>query len=442
MNWTSDHSDLAERIATIDPAELHEAVVNSAIEALRSGAPCVALDGLEYWRMGDAMKGFTNKAFRRQADLEARLISAREDYDRARKNANTAVSPVVRDDFVRDAEAQRAEIDSLEARLVDDAERGDGPPSTFEDFDSDCDFLAHALAAILAFGERCPREVTEALDRVLEFTNFTSFPGEDPPVVRVEFCLLLPADGRVARFGPISCVVRNRAYRNTLRHNGASTRARALLTADLGKASGANSIAPPHQAAEEVMRQLMSQGWTRRAARTLVCSGVPALYAVAAAELWDVELPEGMDPAYVELVRATYGNPDFEWNPHRHSSDCSSRQDLVDAVVASGGAIDIPELEERLGATRAVSSRLNSLSRPQDLGGAPVWLPCLERTGNWVRQGAKAGRGLRTILCPHCGGSATKAVRTPETPDCVICPTCRRMPSPGSPVFSADYLDL
>lgn len=441
MSWTSDNGPLAERVATIDPTELHEAVVSSAIEALQTGATCVALDGLEYWRVGDAMKGYTNTAFRRQADMEGRLVSARQDYDRARQNANTAVSPAVRDDFVRDAEAQRAEIDVLEDSLAADADGDDGPMSTFEDFDSDCDFLAHALAGIVTFGEHCPREVVEALDRVLEFTNFEPLPEEDPPMVRLEFCLLLPADGRVARFGPISCLVRNHAYRNTLRNSGASARARALLTRGPGPTTKANPNALPHVAVNEAMQQLVGHGWTRRAARTLVCSGVPALYAIAATELWDVELPLDLDSAYVDLVRATYGNPEFAWNPHRHAVDCAHRQTVVDTVV-SNGATSLPALEQQLSETSIDANRLSIFSRPQDLGGAPVWLPCLERTGNWTRQAAKAGRGLQAIPCPHCGGFAAKVVRTPETPACVICPTCRRMPSADSPIFPAEYLEL
>ncbi|MGA1077035.1 MAG: hypothetical protein ACO307_18200, partial [Ilumatobacteraceae bacterium] len=48
-------------------------------------------------------------------------------------------------------------------------------------------------------------------------------------------------------------------------------------------------------------------------------------------------------------------------------------------------------------------------------------------------------RSLRLRSCPHCGGHASHVVRAPEVLACVLCPTCRRAPTPDSPVHPDDY---
>ena len=48
-------------------------------------------------------------------------------------------------------------------------------------------------------------------------------------------------------------------------------------------------------------------------------------------------------------------------------------------------------------------------------------------------------RALRLRSCPHCGGHASHVVRAPEVLACVLCPTCRRAPTPHSPVHPDDY---
>ncbi len=442
MATTSDTGRLAERVASIDPAEFHGAVQAAAVAALRDGAPVELLDGVEFWRMSDLNARVTDTRGRRIAMLGEELADARRAYDQARRNANSTTNEKLRADYLADSEREADRITALEADLAS-AEAQPDSAATPDAFDSDCDFLAHALAGLTVHGEHAPAEYVDALSRVIEFDAFTPIHTTDPPQVEVTFHLLLPADGRVARFGPITCRVQNRAYRNTLRDNGETQRARALMHQRLRQEGHADLDAAPHRAVDSLRDLLVTQlGWTRHAARTLATSGVGALYDIAAHLLWGDPLPAGLDPAYVELVTTTYQDPGFRWNPHRHALDCTLRQTAVDAVVAAGGHLGFTELETALTNTTVDDVRITVFSRDQTIGNGPTWHPCLERRGDWIQQHPKSGRSLAAATCPHCNGFASRVVRTPETPADLLCPTCHRMPTTDSPTYPDTYLTL
>lgn len=442
MARSTDTGRLTERIASVAPAELHRELVAAAVAALRDGAPVELLDGLQYWRASDLTHQITDTRARRLAALEVDLVAARAAYRQARANANTTRNERLRSDYLADAEREAERIDQLEADLAAERDRP-ADRSEPESFDSDCDFLAHALAGLVHHGEHAPRELADALSTVVQFSAFRPVHTTDPPQLEVEFCLLLPADGRVARFGPITCRITNRAYRNTLRDTGDTQRLRAWLAHRHVAAGHQHLDTAPHRAVQFLAEQLESvAGWTQLAARTLARSGLEPLYAIATHLLWGDSVPDDLDPGYVELVTSTYGSADFGWNRRHHALDCSLRQRCVDAAVAAGGHIACVDLEAALADTKVDAVRITVYSRPQTLGGAPTWEPCLERHGDWIQQHPKSGRSLSAIACPHCGGWASRVVRTPETPACLLCPACRRMPTADSPVFPDPYLRL
>lgn len=310
---------------------------------------------------------------------------------------------------------------------------------TSEPFGSECDYLAHALAAIIRHGEYVPADVPDALAQIIEFSAFRAINHTDKPLLEVEFYLLLPADGRVARFGPITCQIPNRAYRKTLRDNGDTDLARALLADKLGL----DGHAAGHRATHALTRLLQAEaGWTQLAARLLATSGLTVLHQVAGNILWGDPLPSDIDPGFAELVVSTYSDRTLSWNPRGHASDCQPRQLCVDHLVANGGTMRYLDLEAAVAGTKVDDLRITIYSRDQQCGNAPVWRPCMLRLGDWVQQHPKAGRSLAAVPCPHCGGYASRVVRTPETPACLLCPDCRRMPVDGSPVFPDLYLRL
>jgi hypothetical protein len=236
--------------------------------------------------------------------------------------------------------------------------------------------------------------------------------------------------------------VTNRAYRKTLRDSGDTQRVRAWLQERMG-ATDEDLGAGAHRAVQVLTDQLHTvAGWSKLAAGTLARSGVAPLYAIAAHLLWEESLPDDLDPVYVDLVERNYSSAQFSWNGRHHALDCSLRQRCVDAVLTAGGELRMDELEAALADTKVEATRITIFSRPQQLGCAPPWEPCLERRGSWIRQRPKRARSLAAVPCPHCGGYASRVVRTPETPACLLCPTCRRMPTAASPVFPEVYLRL
>lgn len=442
MARSTDTGRLTECIASIAPAELHRELVAAAVAALRDGAPLELLDGLQYWRAANLTHQITDTRARRIATLEEDLAAAQAAYRQARANANTTRNERLRGDYFADAEREAERVEQLEADLAAQQARPTGRCEP-DSFHSECDFVAHALAGLVHHGEHAPRDLADALSTVVQFTAFRPVHTTDPPQLDVEFSLLLPADGRVARFGPITCRVTNRAYRNTLRDNGDTQRLRAWLAQRHAAAGHAHLDTAPHRAVQYLAEQLQATaGWTQLAAGTLARSSLAPLYAIAAHILWDNPLPDDLDPDYVELVTSIYSAADFAWNQRHHALDCSLRQRCVDAAVAAGGRVSFLDLEAALADTKVDAVRITVYSRPQSLGDAPTWHPCLERHGDWIQQHPKTGRSLAAIACPHCGGWASRVVRTPETPACLLCPTCHRMPTEGSPVFPAVYLHL
>lgn len=442
MNRGTDRGPTGQRLASIRPAELHEAIVRSAVTALREGAPTELADGLEFWRMSDLGARVVDIRSRRIEALASELSEAKLAYEGARRNSNAATTERMREDFFTDAEAEGHRIDELERELRRAEEESSDLVAPAR-FDSDCDFLAHALSALVHFGEHAPPGVAEALSQVVRFTRFTPVHSVDPPQLEIEYHLLLPADGKVAKFGPITCTVTNLAYRNTLRDNGDAQRARALLHERLGDSPDTEHDTPAGHAVQAMTERLMSQlGWSRLAGRTLATSGLQPLYAIASNLLWGDEIPADLDPTYVDLVRSTYSNPQFRWNGRHHALDCRLRQLCVDATIEEGGVIKMADLEARLEDTNVDDIRITIFSRDQQLGQAPVWRPCLERRGDWIQQHPKSGRSLAAVACPHCGRWASWVVRTPETPGCLLCPDCRRMPVTDSPTFPEVYLRL
>jgi hypothetical protein len=272
--------------------------------------------------------------------------------------------------------------------------------------------------------------------------EFTSIDTTEPGWATVGFELLAPADGRVARIGPIYARVANHAYRNTLRKNVERDENHRLII-DWATAHGLTERLR-HQSSdrilEEVRLELIAHGYSPLAAGLLLRSGLEPLDCVIGHELWDEPLPADVDPAYLDHIVRTYTSPDFSWIVREHSIDSTERQTLIDIVWNLGGTAHLGEVEALLEGTSLTRQRVTVLTRPQVLGNAPAWLECLRRSGNWAKRAAAWNKVLHVVRCPHCGGHARHAVRTPETAGGLLCPDCRRTPEPDSPVFPSVYL--
>jgi hypothetical protein len=437
---STDHGRTADRVASIDPLELHQAIASASIEALRKGAPIERLDGLEYFHIRSAGFGVRNAGQQRRELLIAQIERQKMIAEQARENANTVATGRLRDAFVRDAENAYLELEQLEKQL-EQLDRDERPSVLPDEFETEVDFIAHALAQLAKIRTTPSGEFGNAIQQVI--TDMRIVPHPVHRTCDVEFSLLLPADGMVLRFGPIRTIVSNRAYPASLPDDVRPHAPRLLLTrqATAHQLRSAKATSD-HEILQDVKRALVQAGYTDLAAGIIVRSDFGPLFTIAAHDLWGEPLPDNFDPRYVELVLSTYRSPAFRWNPRHHSLDCALRQRLVDAVASRGGTLGVPAVIELLATTEVNAQRIAIFSRTQQLGDAPPWEPCLERIGEWKQQAPRSGRSLRVWDCPHCGGNATKVIRVPEVAACVICPDCRRMPVGNSPVFPEEYVKL
>lgn len=435
---STDRGRTADRVASIDPGELHAAICHAAIDALRKGAPLESLDGLEYFHLRSAGFGVRNTTEQRREMFDAQIRRQRRIAEQARVNANAASSPRLREEFLTDVENAYLELEALEQQLEELEHESEGGVVP-EQFDAEIDFIAHALAQLATTRTTPTSEFGEAINRVI--TDLRIRPETISRRCEVEFYLLLPADGMVLRFGPIRTTVANHAYISTLPDDVRVDSPRLVLTgqATAHQLVGARSKSP-HEVLQEVKRALVAHGYTDLAAGIIVRSDFGPLYEIAAHDLWGEPLTGDYDPGYVELVLSLYRSESFRWNPRHHSLDCTLRQHLVDAVARRGGSAGYPDVIADLVGTGVDDQRVTVFSRAQQLGEAPPWEPCVERIGRWVQYAPRSERSLRLWPCPHCGGHATKVVRVPEVAACLLCPDCLRMPTVGSPRFPDSYV--
>lgn len=437
---STDLGRTADRIAAIDPLELHQAIASASIAALRAGAPIERLDGLEYFHIRSAGFGVRDVTHQRRELLVAQISRQQLIAEQARENANTATTTRLRDAFLEDVENAYLELEQLE-RQLDQLGTAGRPTVLPEQFTTEVDFIAHALAQLAKTTTTPSSEFGDAIRQVI--SDMRIVPDPVLHTCDVEFSLLLPADGMVLRFGPIRTSVSNRAYPACLPDDVRPDAPRLLLTRQATAQQLRSSRATSdHEILQKVKRELVRTGYTDLAAGIIVRSDFGPLYAIAAHDLWGTPLPDDYDPRYVELVLTTYRSPAFRWNPRRHSLDCTPRQQLVDAVAGAGGTAGLLDVIELLATTKVDDQRIAIFSRQQQLGDAPPWEPALQRIGDWRQKRPRLSRFLSLQKCPHCDGHATKVVRVPEAPACVLCPACLRMPVDDSPAFPIDYLAL
>lgn len=435
--WSPYGGNPYGRVASILPADLHRSIAENAVAALRTGIPVQLLDG--HVASGPLLPGRgRNRRRDRVEHLDEQIATLEKIIRNARRNANTTDDDEVAQSFLADAEdAQERLRKAREAQAELELQTDNGKiPSAFE---SGADYLAHALARLACCEKKGSPELNEPISRVVKFTSIDT---SEPGWATLGFELLVPADGRVARLGPIYAKVVNHAYRNTLRKNLEPDDNRHLLI-DWAIAHGLTDRLQhksPDRILEEIRAALVARGHSPLGAGLLLRSGLEPIYRIIGQTLWKEPLPADLDPGYAAHIVRTYTSADFSWTMREHSIDCTERQTLIDIVWKFGGLANLGEVEALIVGTSLSRQRVTVLSRTQQVGHAPAWLGCLRRSGNWANKAAAFKKILHVVDCPHCGGHARHAVRTPETPGGLLCPDCRRTPDLDSPVFPPVYL--
>lgn len=432
--WTNrDGSRGADRVATVTPEELHRAIVDAAQAALRQGVDLELLDDVTFSRVTDLAHIMDRGAFKLGA-LEEDRKDALARYNRARKNANAATDDEMADDFLQDAAKARQMIKRLDAQIADHLT----PMNSVlpESFESDCDFVAHALAALAQDCCGGGHVLADQLSHIIEFISFSTDSESGPPTMTASFRLRLPTEQGVIALGPIECSVRNIAYSRTLGVEQIRS-ARQLLIDIHGQNASWSAVK------QEAIKALLDKGYTTLAAKTLLRSDLISIYTVVAQEAWNVRPDDSIDKEFLALIRRIYQHPKFIWNGRKHSLDVSERQTLVDAVVAQGGHLSTAAASQALGTGRASQLAVAAYSRDAHNGRGPAWPATVQRSGHWGQ--GKPGTNERSVHvppCNHCASLAMKVIRVPELPTTLLCTGCLRSTAPDSPIYPPEYLTL
>ena len=455
--WTSESGSKGDRLASISFRQFHERFIDAVITAFQTGAGSQLVDGVVMNELSQLALSFSDAKQLKREHYAEQITMFERRYRNARDNANDAASSQEREEFLEDSQRARSELAAAKQQLElleQTAER-----ESLESFVTKPGPLLRAFTAIASDGSKGPAELAASLKQILRFTGLKNDPLTQQ--VTLQFDLLIPTAGRVARFGPINMTFNNLAYKKTLAREPVTDRAKAALAIlvapkaqapDSAQATDAATAERGRRLADKVCDEsirvlLMQSGWTKAAATIASRSHLAPIYQIIANRLFPDatgNLATGLDqldPAFVQHILDLYGSADFNWNS-RHSLGCRDRQTMVDFVARSGGEVRKDHFDDFAKDSGVPKAKAVSCREEQARGVSPTWKPCLQPLGTWSPNTAKTERSLALIPCPHCGGHATKVVRTPETTESLLCPDCMRMPNPDSPIFPECYLDL
>jgi hypothetical protein len=393
--WVSENGQDAERVGVINRQELHRSITQAVIAAVRAGLP-VALDAGRYKSFAD-LPALDPKRARIRA-LRHQAAQALEKFHRAKRNASLANNPDIAAGFVEDAERAHSERERLE-RELSHLEATVADPELGDHFESTATMVAAALACLHNAADTGPRELTEALRTIISGERFTVC---DEGIAWSLF-IELPHEEGTVRLGPITGRVASGPSQQRKTAGGLTRRQRASQ-----------------------VRALTDAGLDEPAALAAVRCPHPSLAAVLQSHLDGGDLPADVDEAWAHHVIGVYTGPRFRWERGKWAQTYPMRQVVLDAVMAAGGTATTKQL-----AGRGVKlEQVRYLTRHLD---TPTGHPIL------TAQGQGQSRRYSVLRCPHCGGHASLSCVTPETRPGVLCPACRRTPTPDSPVFPEWY---
>ena len=393
QGWNTEVPEAAlEQIGLVNRSAWHAALATAIADGIRDGLPA-DLDSSLFQSTGPLPKLDAGRARARR--LANRLQEERAGLERARRNARLAEDDEVAVMFISDLKHHRSEVERLEIELeVLEAEIED--PVLGESFESSADLIAHAVARLALAETSAPAGLRDGLRAILYDERWEM----DGDTIHFETMLELPHEQGTVHFGPVKGSVSCKPTR----HGRAATFYR-------------------RRASRE---QLIAAGLDERPARCAAASTDPNLVEVLMTHLAGDRLPNGVESEWAAHVISVYTDPGFSWNKNKWRLDEDVRRSVLGHLIAAGGTLSVQELDD-LSVNR---EQVRYLSRDT---AAPSGQPIVRKTGR--------GDSLSYHLleCPHCGGSVSHSVVTPETRPGVLCTTCWRAPTDSSPVFPENY---
>ncbi len=431
---------MRDRLATIRPLELHRAIGEAAVRALREGAPLEQVDAMEFYSLEGLGLGTRNVVEQRRQHLLEKIDLERRVIKTSRRNANLAASDDARRDFLVDSDEAYREVARLEKELAElDVER-DSTELPVE-ITSQLDYLAYAIGHLASVSTVADGSFADDLKRILKFDRMTPVPQNHS--VEVAFRLVIPAAGKVLTFGPITAVVTNSAYEATLPEELQSDTTKNLVGRTIKAILPENLRTTNQNRALRRFRDAMyAAGYAERAVKLLSLSNNPSLYNVIANEVWGAALNEGVTPEYAEHIRRVFRQDPIPWGRLKYRQEVTMRQMCVDYVTSHGGRVTQGALRAAAAEKGYSAFQIDKIHLRKPGHGHSPLEPVLARVDD-RRIGPKGNLSeIRLIDCPYCGGTATKVLRVPEVSRMLLCRDCLRMPVHDSPTFPESYLRL
>jgi transposase-like protein len=438
-------------LATVDAAVLHDHVARGIVEVLSGAGAPMTLSEAGYLPVLSANDRKRQLLAHRRERLQGHLERARE----------LAVG---------------AGSESMSRRLLDDAKRIEGDLVLTEDEIARLDVegpavvsevsvpaaeVVEALGALARARAAVPHDIAAAIARLVP--TFRLFLADSPDRLRWTAVVQLPAaDGMIVELGPISGFVPTRGHHEQKgrRH---SREIQGAIVAAYAKGDSPQEIIQStgcnvDQLRDAVRDHLRAGGFPHPASLMLRHVLVPELRRLVAdaarvgiphqltdgsvnpADLAEVARSAGVVPARCDPRWAALVLEQLVFHPRVGTAyawlgNCES-QAAIDAVMA--GKTTIGDICRAMGLPHDGRSALRKVL------GTNTEPPLLAPVGTWVYAGTHpiSANRLELIACPHCGGHASVHLRVPEISTNLLCPDCRRMTLPDSPVFPPGYLNV
>lgn len=415
-------------IVSLRVADLRTLLYDSALKGIEEGAALEMVDGLRSYHVNERSRFHADGLAARRTRHEQAITAARASADRARENANevTDVDADTRKAFLADAvratQLVKRLTTELEALRVEETQGRSGP------FSCDGDYIARGLANLLHLPGLVTAEMNNAIKLIVSDLRITAHTSRH---ISFEWWLRFPVPGGVARLGPLTFSM---AHDTPLFRRLQSQQVRFLDAVDAAAGGpGGNARLEKYAALARMRRTLVDHGFNAAAAQSASICPIPELVDVLIAHV--TGSPYEGDAGYAAHILDIYQDPDFTW-VRTYAQSCTTRQLILDAIVAGGGRATPRTVAAAVGRTRSTIAALTRIQLSRGRG-IPATVPN-DTTRTWP-----IDEPLLLVECMHCGAGADFAVSTPETPDLLLCTHCMRMPRVGSsPVFPSGYLLL
>jgi hypothetical protein len=395
-------------------------------------------------------------------DAEHLAAGARRELYRAAGNDDDAGREAAERDeqaFLAEAAERRASRDRLQRRLERGAVEAQAPDGHAQAPLSSLEEVAAALQVRWRADGMMPSEVVAAVRPLLRRSlRLTVAPGEERATWEVTVHLPLK-DGRTGTYVRSGTV---RAIHQGAGEKNIDTVARrffwddedlASLGADLGIDGSGRTNSRLMNRLKHWLRQprphapegVPCEG-RRRAVLDAPTSARRAIYALLTGRT-DELTADGMDPAYLEVMEATYLDDESAWGGTWTAKNFRHQRQLISLILDQERpehGVSMPVAMSVLGVDSFIVSRL---------GGDGCGVPAAA-VRNWTRNDGTPlpERRLHAIACPweDCPGHrsargyrrrsyASHYLHVPEVPGALLCPTCRRAADTDGPFAGARF---